>query len=72
MLKVQSTLHVVTIMPLWKNRHRVFAYYTFVKSDESIVETQQCFRRDYRIDRHGKYPSWNAVLRWVNSFRTKG
>ena len=62
----------VAVMPQWTLEHRVFAYDSFVKSDESIIETQRLFRCRFIIGRHGNIPSRNTILRWVTSFRTRG
>jgi len=56
----------------WTIEHRVFAYDSFVKSGESIIETQRLFRCRFNIGRHGNIPSRNTILRWVTSFRARG
>ena len=62
----------VAVMPQWTLEHRVFAYDSFVKSGESIIETHQRFRCRFIIGRHGNIPSRSTILRWVTSFRTRG
>ena len=62
----------VAVMPQWTLEHRVFGYDSFVKSCESIIETQRLFRCRFNIGRHGNIPSRDAILRWVTSFRTRG
>ena len=71
-IQLPTPCHLVVIMPLWTKDHRVFVYDTFVKSGESVIETQRCFRRHFRIGRHGEVPCRNTILRWVNAFRSKG
>ena len=39
----------VAVMPQWTLEHRVFAYDSFVKSGESIIETQRLFRCRFTI-----------------------
>ena len=62
----------VAVMPQWTLEHRVFAYDSFVKSGESIIETQRLFRCRFNIGRHGYFTIRNTILRWVTSFRTRG
>ena len=49
-----------------------FPYDSFVKSGESIIETQWLFLFRSNIGRHGNIPSRNTILRWVTSFRARG
>ena len=62
----------VAVMPRWTLEHRVFAYDSFVKIGESIIETQRLFRCRFNIGRHGNIPRRNTTLRWVTSFRKRG
>jgi len=62
----------VDVMPQWTLEHRVFAYDSFVKSSELIIETQRLFRCRFNIGHHGNIPSRNTVLRWVTSFLARG
>ena len=50
----------------------MFSYDSFVKSGESIIETQQLFHCRFNIGHHGNIPSRNTILRWVTSFRERG
>ena len=59
-------------MPQWTLEHRVFAYDSFLKSGESIIENQRLFRCRFNIGRHGNIASRNTILRWVTSFRARG
>jgi len=59
-------------MPQWTLEHRVFAYDSFIKSGESIIETQQLFHCRFNIGRHGNIPSRNTILSWVTSFQAWG
>ena len=61
----------VAVMPQWTLEHRVFAYDSFIKNGESIVETQRLFRCRFTIGRHGNIPSRYTILRWVIFFRTR-
>ena len=61
----------VAVMPQWILEHRVFTHDSFVKSCESIIETQRLFRCRFTIGRHGNIPSRNTILRWVTYFRTR-
>ena len=58
----------VAVMPQWTFEHRVFAYDSFLKIGESIIETQQLFRCRFTIGRHENIPSRSTTLRWVASF----
>jgi len=62
----------VDVMPQWTLQHRVFAYDSFVKSGESIVENQRLFRHRFNIGHHGNIPRHNTILRQVTSFRARG
>jgi hypothetical protein len=62
----------VAVMAQWTLEHRVFAYDSFLKSAESIIETQRLFRCRFNIGRHGNIPSRKTIFRWVTSFRTRG
>jgi hypothetical protein len=59
----------VAVMPQWTLDHSVFAYDSFVKSGESIIEAQRLFRCRFNIGRHGNIPSRSTILRCVTSFR---
>ena len=59
-------------MEQWTLQHRVFAYYSFVRSGESITATQRLFRQEFNVDRHGAVASRNTILRWVENFITTG
>ena len=50
----------------------MFAYDSFVKSGESIIEIQRLFRCRFNIGHHGNIPSRNTILTWVTSFRARG
>jgi len=45
---------------------------SFIKSDQSIIETQRLFRCRSNIGHHRNIPSRNTILRWVTSFRARG
>ena len=62
----------VAIMPQWTLEHCVFAYDSFVKSGESIIETQRLVCCRFNIGHHGNITSHSTILRWVTSFRTRG
>ena len=62
----------VDVMPQWTLEYSVFAYDSFVKSGELLIETQWLFHCCFNIGRHGNIPSRNTILRWVTSFRTRG
>ena len=62
----------VAVMPQWTLERRVFAYDSFVKSGEAIIETQRLFRCRFNIWRHGNIPSRSTILRWVTAFGTRG
>lgn len=53
-------------------QHRVFAYDSFVRNNESIVAVQREFRRHFDLARHDSVPTRNTILRWVESFRLRG
>ena len=59
-------------MPHWTLEHRVFANDSFVKTGESIIETQRLFRCHLNIGHHGNIPSDNTILRWVTSCSARG
>jgi len=61
----------VDVMPQWTLEHRMFAYDSFVKSGELIIETQWLFHCHFNIGRHRNIPSRNTILRWVTSFRAR-
>lgn len=65
--RLPTACHSVAIMWLWTKEHWVFVYDTFIKCGESVVETQQCFKRYFHIKHHGEIPSRNTILRWINS-----
>ena len=71
--QLNSSVHAISVavMPQWTLEHRVFAHESFVKSGETIVETQRLFRCRFNIGRHGNIPSRSTILRWVTSFRTR-
>ena len=48
--------------------HRVFAVETFLKN--SVIPTQQIFRRHINIGRHETVPHRNTLKKWVQKFRT--
>ena len=59
-------------MTLWTIEHRVFAYDSFVKNNESVTAVQHEFRRHFKIHRNDSVPARNTILRWVKSLRTRG
>ena len=69
---VSFYFELLPLMLPWSLEHRVFAYETYVKNDESVTETQCLFKRRFNIGRHGNVPSRNSILRWVNALRTTG
>ena len=62
----------VAVMLQWTLEHRVFTYDSFVKSGESIIETQRLFRCRFNIGRHGNIPSCNNRLQVGHIFSTRG
>lgn len=59
-------------MAQWDVVHRVFAYDTFVKNNESIIAVQRAFRTRFNVGRHGVVPTRKTIMRWVTAFRTTG
>lgn len=59
-------------MEPWTVEHRVFAYDSFVRNNESITAVQREFRRHFNIHRNRGVPSRNTILRWVRALRTRG
>ena len=58
--QLNSSGHVISVavMPQWKLEHRVFTYDSFVKSGESIIETQRLFRCRFMGTFQVAKPSW--------------
>lgn len=59
-------------MEPWTVQHRVFAYDSYVRNNQSIVAVQHEFRRHFNIARHDSVPTRNTILRWAESFRLRG
>ena len=61
--QLNSSGHAISfaVIRQWALEHRVFAYYSFVKSGEPIIETQRLFRCRFTVGRHGNIPSRNTV-----------
>ena len=59
-------------METWPVEHRVFVYDAFVKSGESVLVTQQLFRRHFNIGHHGAVPSRSTIVLLVNNFHATG
>lgn len=58
-------------MDNWLVPQRVFAVTAYIEC-KSIVNVQRMFRREYNIERHGRIPSRNTILRWVEKWQTAG
>ncbi|XP_076058129.1 uncharacterized protein LOC143035239 isoform X2 [Oratosquilla oratoria] len=59
-------------MALWTIEHRVFAYDSYVKNNESVAAVQCEFRRHFNIHQNEAVPTHNTILCWVNALRTRG
>ena len=72
--QLNSSVHAISVyvMSQWTLEHRVFAYDSFVKSGESIIEIHRLFHCRFNIGRPGNIQSRNTVLRWATSFRARG
>jgi hypothetical protein len=55
-------------MERWSVQHWAFAVETYFKND-SVILTQQIFRRHFNIHRNDSVRSRNTVLLWVRNFR---
>ena len=58
-------------MDNWLIPQRVFAVTAYIECD-SIVEVQRRFRRKFNVERHGRIPSRNTILRWVEKWQATG
>ena len=56
----------------WTIEHRVFAYDSYVKNNESITAVKREFRRRFNIHRNQSIPTHNIIVRWVNALYTQG
>jgi len=56
----------------WTIEHRVFAYDSYVKNNESVTAVRREFRRHFNIHRNQAVPTHKTIVRWVNSLRTRG
>jgi hypothetical protein len=63
--QLNSSGHAISVdvMPQWTLEYPVFAYDSFVKSGEPIIETQRLFRFRFDIGRHDNIASCNTILR---------
>ncbi|XP_076043601.1 uncharacterized protein LOC143026680 isoform X2 [Oratosquilla oratoria] len=59
-------------MALWTIEHRVFAYDSYVKNNESVTAVQCEFGRHFNIHQNEAVPTHNTILCWVNALRTRG
>ena len=59
-------------MVLWTIEHRVFAYDSYVKNNESVTAVRREFRRHFNIHRNQAVPTHKTIVRWVNALRTRG
>lgn len=56
----------------WTIEHRVFAYDSYVKNNESVTAVRREFRRHFNIHRNQAVPTHKTIVRWVNALRTRG
>jgi hypothetical protein len=58
-------------MENWTVNYRVFAVRTYLET-KSIVQTQRHFRHKFDVPKHGRIPSCDAILKWVDDFNVHG
>jgi hypothetical protein len=61
----------LVVMDKWTVNYRVFAVRTCFQT-KSIVQTQIRSRHEFDVPRHGRIPSCNAILKWVDDFNVRG
>ena len=57
---------------LWTKEHRVFAYDTYLKNNESVKAVRREFRGHFNIHRNQSGPTHKTIIRWVNALCTQG
>lgn len=50
---------------------RVYVVKSFIRS-QSVVNTQRQFRREFNVGRHGRFPTRQTIMRWVQDFEIRG
>lgn len=50
---------------------RIFVVKQFIRT-ESVVQAQRNFRREFNVERHGRIPTRQTVMRWVRDFENRG
>ena len=57
----------------WSGREqRGFVIGAFFKNGDSVIATQRVFRTYFQLGRRAKDPSWNTILRWMDSVHATG
>jgi len=64
-----ETQSISVTMEHWSVEHRAFAVETYLKNNDSVIVTQQIFRRHFNMHGNGSVPGHNIVLLWVRNFR---
>ena len=59
-------------MMLWVLEHRVFAYESYVKNNESVTAVKRKFRHHFNIHRNQSVPTHKTIVRWVNTVCLRG
>jgi transposase-like protein len=54
-------------MEHWSVEHRAFAVETYFKNNDSVVLTEQIYRRHFNILRNDSVPSHSTLLLWVRN-----
>jgi hypothetical protein len=68
---VDSSDNAVSVaMVHWSVEHCVFAVEHVFRNSDSVVTVQCLFRRKFNVGRRGAIPDRNAILGWVEAFRT--
>ena len=63
---------VSVAMSHWNIEHHVFAVEQCFRNSDSVVTVQRLFCQKFNVVRRGAIPDRNAILRWVEAFRTTG
>ena len=57
---------------VWSGEQCGFVIETFFKNGDSVIAIQRAFRTHFQLGRRARVPSWNTILRWVDSVRATG
>ena len=59
-------------MVLWTTEHRMFAFNSYIKNNESVTTVRREFRRQFNVYWNWSVTSHKRIVRWVNVRHTQG